>query len=118
MSGYATNQELRLYFSAMCGGILPPMHTLYNKTPMKITVGYIVLIVVLLVISTVGSDPEGRPWDYLVIGFPWVLVVMNDSIWGAALFVTLNSLTVYLVALICVESFDDTDRDARKPANS
>jgi hypothetical protein len=87
------------------------MRTLYNKTPMKITVGYIVLVVVLLVISNVRSEPEGRPFDYLVIGFPWVLAVMNDSIWGTALFVTLNSLTVYLVALIFVESFEDTDRD-------
>ena len=87
------------------------MRTLYNKTPMKITVGYIVLVVVLLVISNVRSEPEGRPFDYLVIGFPWVLAVMNDSIWGTALFVTLNSLTVYLVALIFLESFEDTDRD-------
>jgi hypothetical protein len=39
------------------------------------------------------------------------LIVMNDSIWGTALFVILNSLTVYLVALIFVESFEDTDRD-------
>jgi hypothetical protein len=95
----------------MCGGILAPMRTLYNKTPMKIAVGYFVLIVVLLIISNVWSEPEGRPFDYLVIGFPWVLVVMNDSIWGAALFTVLNSLTVYLVALIFVESFEDTARD-------
>jgi hypothetical protein len=96
----------------MCGSILTPMRTLYNKTPMKITVGYFVLIVVLLIISNVWSEPEGRPFDYLVIGFPCVLVVVNDSIWGAALFIVLNSLTVYLVALIFVESFEDTDRDA------
>jgi hypothetical protein len=102
----------------MCGGILALMHTLYNKTPMKIAVGYFVLIVVLLIISNVWSEPEGRPFDYLVVGFPWALVVMNDTIWGAALFTVLNSLTVYLVALIFVESFEDTDRDTRKPANS
>ena len=87
------------------------MRTLYNKTPMKITIGYSVLIVVLLIISNVWSEPEGRPFDYLVIGFPWVLVVMNASIWGTALFTVLNSLTVYFVALIFVESFEDTDRD-------
>jgi len=85
------------------------MRTLYNKAPMRIIVGYIVLIVMMLIISNVWSEPEGRPFDYLVIGFPWVLVVMNDSIWGTALFVILNSLTVYLVALIFVESFEDTD---------
>jgi hypothetical protein len=87
------------------------MRTLYNKTPIKITVGYFVLIVALLIISNVGSDSEGRLFDYLVIGFPWVLVVMKDSIWGTTLFVTLNSLTVYLVALIFFEAFEDTDRD-------
>jgi hypothetical protein len=87
------------------------MRTLYNKAPMRIIVGYIVLIVMMLIISNVWSEPEGRPFDYLVIGFPWVLVVMNDSIWGTALFVTLNSLTVYLVALIFFEAFEDTDRD-------
>jgi hypothetical protein len=86
------------------------MRTLYNKAPMRIIVGYIVLIVMMLIISNVWSEPEGRPFDYLVIGFPWVLVVMNDSIWGTALFVTLNSLTVYLGVLIFVESFEDTDR--------
>jgi hypothetical protein len=106
-----TNQDLRLVCSAVCGGILPPIRTLYNKIPMKITAGYIVLIVVLLIISNAESDLEGRIFDYLVIGFPWVLIVMNDSIWGTALFVILNSLTVYLVALIFVESFEDTDRD-------
>ncbi len=87
------------------------MRTLCNKTPMRITVGYVVLIVVLLIISNVAADSEGRLFDYLVIGFPWVLVVMNTSIWGTALFVTLDSLTVYLVALIFVESFEDTDRN-------
>jgi hypothetical protein len=87
------------------------VRTLYNKTPMRITVGYVVLIVVLLIISNVGSDSEGRLFGYLVVGFPWVLVVMNDSIRGTALFVTLNSLTVYLVALIFFEAFEDTDRD-------
>ena len=96
---------------AMCRGILSPMRTLYSETPMRITAGYVVLIVVLLIISNVRSDSEGRIFDYLVIGFPWVLAVMNDSIWGTALFVTLNSLTVYLVALIFVESFEDTDRN-------
>jgi hypothetical protein len=95
----------------MRGSILPPMRTLYNKTPMKITVGYFVLIVVLLIISNVWSEPEGQPFDYLVIGFPWVLAVMNDSIWGTALFVILNSLTVYFVTLIFVETFEDADRN-------
>jgi hypothetical protein len=89
------------------------MRTLYNKTPMRITVGYIVLIVVLLTISNVGSDLEGRAFDYLIIGFPWVLVLSNESLWGTALFVILNSLTVYLVTLIFVESFEDTDGDKR-----
>ena len=70
-----------------------------------------VLIGVLLIISNVRSDSEGRLFDYLVIGFPWVLVLKNESIWGTALFVILNSLTVYLVALIFVESFEDTDRN-------
>jgi len=59
------------------------MRRLYNKTPMKITVGYVVLIVLLLIISNVGSDSESRLFDYLVIGFPWIVVVMNDSIWGS-----------------------------------
>ena len=36
------------------------MRTLYNKTPMKITAGYIVLIVVLLIISNAESE-SGRP---------------------------------------------------------
>jgi hypothetical protein len=96
----------------MCGGILPPVGTLYNKTPMRITVGYVVLIAVMLIISNLAADSEGRLFDYLVIGFPWVLVVMNDNIWGTALFVILNSLTVYFVTLIIVESFEDTNRDA------
>jgi hypothetical protein len=87
------------------------MRTLYNKTPMKITVDYFVLVVVLLIISNVSSDLEGRLFDYLVRGFPWVLAVMNDSKWGAALFIFLNSLTLYLVALMFVESFEDTDPD-------
>ena len=95
----------------MCRGILSPMRTLYSKIPMRITAGYVVLIGVLLIISNVRSDSEGRLFDYLVIGFPWVLVLKNESIWGTALFVILNSLTVYLVALIFVESFEDTDRN-------
>jgi hypothetical protein len=91
------------------GGILQPMRTLYNKTPMKIVIGYFVLVIVLLIITNVRSEPEGRPFSYLVIGFPWFLAVMNDdSIWGTALFVILNSLSVYLVALIFVESFEET----------
>jgi hypothetical protein len=77
---------------------------------MKITVGYFVLIVALLIISNVRADPEGRLFDYLVIGFPWVLLLTKESIWGTALFVILNSLTVYLLALIFVESFENTDR--------
>jgi energy-coupling factor transporter transmembrane protein EcfT len=91
----------------MCGAILPPMRTLYHKTPMKITVGYIALVVVLLIISNVKSDSEGRIFDYLIIGFPWFRVVGNDSIGGTALFLILNSLSVYLVALIFVESFEE-----------
>jgi hypothetical protein len=84
---------------AIRGGILTPMRTLYSKIAMRITTVYVVLIVVLLIISNVRSDLEGRIFDYLVIGFPWFLVIMNDSIWGTALFVILNSLTVYVVAL-------------------
>jgi L-asparagine transporter-like permease len=87
------------------------MRTLYHKIPMRITAGYVVLIVVLLIISYAESESEGRPFDYLVLGFPWALVVMNDSILGTALVVILNSLTVYFVTLIFVESFEDTDRD-------
>jgi hypothetical protein len=95
----------------MCRGILSPMRTLYSKIPMRITAGYVVLIGVLLIISNVWSDSEGRIFGYLVIDFPWVLVLKNESIWGTALFVILTSLTVYLVAIIFVESFEDTDRD-------
>jgi len=78
---------------------------------MKIAAGYTILVVVLLIISNAESDSEGRIVGYLVIGFPWALVVMNDSILGTALVVVLNSLTVYFVALILVESFKDADRD-------
>jgi hypothetical protein len=87
------------------------MRTLYNKTPMKIAIGYFVLIVVLLIITNVRSEPEGRPFAYLIIGLPWILAAMSECIWGTALFVILNSLTVYLVALIFVETFDDADAD-------
>jgi len=36
---------------------------------------------------------------------------MSECIWGTAVFVILNSMTVYLVALIFVETFDDADAD-------
>jgi hypothetical protein len=81
------------------------MQTIYRKTAARIAGGYVILIVVLLVVSGMVSDSEGRIFDYLVIGFPWFWVVMNDSIWGTLLFVTLNSLTVYFVALLFVEAF-------------
>jgi hypothetical protein len=104
---------------AMCRGILYPMRTLYNEIAMRIKVGYVVVIVVLLIISNVRSDSEGRIFDYLVIGFPWILALMNSSsIWDPALFVILNSLTVYLLALIFVESFEDADRNRTRGMNS
>jgi hypothetical protein len=85
------------------------MQTIYSKRAARIAGGYVILIVVLLVISGMVSDSEGRIFDYLVIGFPWFWVVMNDSIWGTLLFVTLNSLTVYFVALLFVEAFKTRD---------
>jgi hypothetical protein len=88
------------------------MQTIYSKTASAITGGHIVLIVVLLVVSGIVSDSEGRIFDYLVIGFPWFWVVGNDSIWGTVLFVILNSLTVYFVALLFVEAFK-TDPDTK-----
>jgi hypothetical protein len=76
------------------------MRTLYSKIAMRITAGYIVVIFVLLIISRLKSDAEGQPFDDLVIGFPWILALMNSSsTWDTAIFVILNSLTVYLVAL-------------------
>ena len=103
----------------MCRGTLYPMRTLYNEIAMRITVGYVVVIVVLLIISNVRSDSEGRIFDYLVIGFPWILALMNSSsIWDPAVFVILNSLTVYLLALIFVESFEDADRNRTRGMNS
>jgi len=95
------------------------MRTLYNEIAMRITVGYVVVIVVLLIISNVRSDSEGGIFDYLVIGFPWILALMNSSsIWDPAVFVILNSLTVYLLALIFVESFEDADRNRTRGMNS
>ena len=76
------------------------MRTLYSKIAMRITAGYIVVIVILLIISRLKSDAEGQLFDELVIGFPWILALMNNSsAWNTALFVMLNSLSVYVVAL-------------------
>jgi hypothetical protein len=68
------------------------MRTLFNKTAAKVTGGYVVLVVLLLIVSAITSDSEGRIFDYFVIGFHWFLVVENDSIWGTALFVVSEPL--------------------------
>jgi hypothetical protein len=83
---------------------------------MRITAGYIAVIVVLLIVSRVKSDGEGQIFDDLVIGFPWILALMNSSsTWDTALFVILNSLTVYLVALF-FRRFIYADKDGN-PCN-
>ncbi|MFZ3332602.1 MAG: hypothetical protein WA197_18340 [Candidatus Acidiferrales bacterium] len=85
------------------------MRTLFNQTAFKLTLGYVVLVVILLIVTCYTSDSEGRIFDYFVIGFPWILNTQNDSVLGTALFVILDSLSVYTLTLIVVESLSNAD---------
>ena len=62
------------------------------------------------------ADPEGRTYDMLFIGFPWVLalITLRDHIAGDSLFryfvaLILNVATVYVLTLAVVRiSTDDS----------
>src|ERR1700677_331588 len=84
-------------------GILRRMPRFYNKTAMKVTVGYVVVIVGMLIWAAFSEDGEGQAWSHLFLGFPWVIVT-DDSPLGILLFVTLNAASLYLLALIFIES--------------
>ena len=80
------------------------MRTFSNKTVARLTLGYLALTVGLLIYCVFHSDAEGRAFTDLVLGFPWVLLT-DDSLFGTVLFVALNSLSLYVLLLICVEAF-------------
>ncbi|HXN98704.1 MAG TPA: hypothetical protein VN881_06485 [Candidatus Acidoferrales bacterium] len=81
------------------------MRTFFNRTALKVTIGYIALIVILLVVSRRVSDGEGQIYDLVVIGFPWFLFIQNDSLWAIVLVVMLNALTVYAIIRLFAELF-------------
>lgn len=55
------------------------------------TLSYAVVVATLLVVSWRNSDAEGRVFQMLFIGFPWVLALFPLHV---------NSIVFYFVALI------------------
>ena len=82
------------------------MGRFFSRTAFIVTVGYAILVAALIAAWLV-SDSEGRSFDLLFIGFPWVLALLpfRDSTFLYFLALTLNVATVYAFALSVVRLF-------------
>jgi hypothetical protein len=94
------------------------MRSLYNKTAMKVTVGYVIVIVGLLIWSAYTSESEGQALDQFILGYPWVMVTGGNAN-GVMLFVALNAISLYFLILIYIETFryDDSARQRKQRPN-
>jgi hypothetical protein len=81
------------------------MGTLFSRTALMVTVGYVALIAVLLLAAWRGSDLEGRGVALAIIGLPWIFILRRDSVLFYFLVLFLNAATVYVFALSLVRMF-------------
>jgi len=81
------------------------MGRLFSRAALIVAISYAALIVVLLIATWHVSDLEGRSFDLLFIGFPWVLVFQDDKRYYLAL--AMNVTTVYILVLSVVRVFTD-----------
>jgi hypothetical protein len=89
---------------------------LVSRIAFVVTIGYAALIAVLLVAAWHVSDLEGRAFDLLFIGLPWVLAIRNDSLYFFA--VMMNVATVYILVLALVKvTQDEGTKDVRGRPN-
>jgi hypothetical protein len=86
-------------------GIITRMKTLFSRTALLVTVGYAVLIAVLLLAVWRVSDLEGRAADFLIIGLPWIFLLGSNSMVVYILVLVLNAVTVYVFVLSLVRVF-------------
>jgi hypothetical protein len=89
-------------------GIITRMKTLFSRTALLVTVGYAVLIAVLLLAVWRVSDFEGRAAAFLIIGLPWIFVLFvlrTNSMAVYTLILILNAATVYVFVLSLVRVF-------------
>jgi len=75
------------------------MSRLFSRTALIAAVSYSLAIAVLLVCVWRVADFEGRAFDLLFIGFPWVLVLHRDGSFFYILALALNVVTVYILVL-------------------
>jgi hypothetical protein len=80
------------------------MGRFFSRTAFIVTVEYAILIAAALIAAWRVSDLEGRAFDLLFIGFPWVLATLpfRDSTFLYFLALTLNAATVYALGLSVV----------------
>ncbi len=79
------------------------MGKLVSRVAFVVTISYAALVAVLLVAAWHLSDLEGRAFDLLFIGFPWVLAFRHDSPLLYFFAVILNVATVYVLVLSLVK---------------
>jgi|HubBroStandDraft_6_1064221.scaffolds.fasta_scaffold30452_4 hypothetical protein len=85
------------------------MAKLVSRIAFVVTIGYAALVAVLLVAAWHVSDLEGRAFDLLFIGLPWVLAIRNDSALLYLFAVMMNVATVYMLVLALVKVFSSRD---------
>jgi hypothetical protein len=78
------------------------MSRLLSRTALIAGSSYSLAIAVLLVCVWQVSDFEGRAFDLLFIGFPWVLVFHRNTYFFYFLALVLNVVTVYILVLSLV----------------
>ena len=79
-----------------------------SRAALVVTISYAALIAVLLIASWHFADPEGRSFDLLFIGFPWVLATFpfrSDSLLLYFFAIILNVASVYVFVLALVRIF-------------
>lgn len=73
---------------------------MFSRAALAATICYTVLVGVLLIATWRVSDFEGRAYDLLFIGFPWVLVIPSNFYFAS---IVANIATVYALALAVVK---------------
>lgn len=79
------------------------LRRLFSPTALFVATAYAVAVFILLVAARRVADLEGRAYDLLWIGFPWVLAFRSDIAYPLA--IALNIATVYLFALSVARIF-------------
>jgi hypothetical protein len=81
------------------------MDRLLSRTAFIWAISYAVLVSVLLIAVWHVSDLEGRSFDLLFIGLPWIVVFHRDSPMLYFFTLVLNAATVYVLVLSVVRIF-------------